>query len=103
MIVRIALRDLFHGIGISRSPFLVRPLRVLIESIERLDVILFARGRLHFLGMLQLFPTALQHRQLRAVPQLMPQAHRQSPMRNRALRIILLDLLEFLLCFLIPE
>ena len=37
------------------------------------------------------------------VPELMPQAHRHSPMRHRAVRIVLGDLEEFLLRLFIPE
>src|SRR5260221_9083348 len=103
MINWISLYYLFHRARICSRAFLVGPLRMLIKSLKCLDVILLARGRVQVLGLFELFATALQHRQLRTVPELVPQAHGNSPMRYRALRVVLLDLLKFLLGFFIPK
>src|SRR6266700_4784231 len=103
MIIWIPLYYLFHRARICSRAFLVGPLRMLIESFERLDIILLARDRVQVLRLLELFATALQHRQLRTVPELVPQAHRHTPMRDSALRIVFFYLLKFLLGFFIPK
>src|ERR1022692_3713560 len=105
VILRILLVHLLHGGGVSLgSRFVVRLLAVGIERLQGLDVIAFAFSwGLHLVSLLQLGRGALDGSLFRLVPELIPQAHRLTPVRHGALRVLLFVNKKSLLRLFIPE
>jgi hypothetical protein len=106
VIVGIGLVDLLHRVGIGFSAGgVVELLRVGVERYDGGDVGLLARGGLlgQLPGRVHFVQPARNDLGIRLVPQLMPDAHGDSPMRHGAVRIVFGDLHEFLFGFLVPE
>ncbi len=106
VIVWEGLVDLLHRVGIGLGAgVLVHFVRVGVKSLDCGDIKPFARGGV--LG--QLFSgigfaqATCDDLGIRRVPQLMPDAHGNSPMRHGAVGIVFGDVEEFLFRFFVPE
>src|SRR5580692_5975149 len=93
-----------HGLAVHAGSILIVALLAAVELVHGSDVVTLAIG----LGMqrsrgLDLFVPQLDRSCVGLVPELVPDAHGDSPMGHRAFGIVLRDLLEFFLRFLVPE
>jgi hypothetical protein len=105
VIVWVGFVDLLHGVGIDFGTRSVVQLRATIESCGGGDVRVLAgcgfRGQL-FCGV-NLVQSAGDYFLVGFVPELMPDAHGDAPVRHRTFRVILGNVNEFLLGFFVPE
>jgi hypothetical protein len=103
-ILGITLVGGFHGFGIRIGSIMKVALLAVVETFHGSDIVTLAIGLgVQRFRLLDLRLTTLQSGCVRLVPELVPDAHGDSPVRHCALRIVLRDLFEFLLRFLIPE
>jgi hypothetical protein len=79
--------------------------RVAVEGRDSGNVCLFTRGggTVGLLGFVDFVKTALDYFAIRLIPELVPQAHRNAPVRHDAVGIFDCDLNKFFLSFFVPE
>ena len=106
VVVGIGFVRLLHRCRVGRGTcFIVSLSGAGVESLDCGEVCLLARSGV----LLQLVPgfdfllAPGDHFRVGLIPELVPQAHRDSPMRHGALRIVFGDLQKFLFRFLVPE
>ena len=106
VVIRVGLVNLLHRVGVRLGASVVlEVLGIAVEGCDGRDIRLLARSGRAVSGFrrMNFVEAVLDDLLVRLVPQLVPQAHGQSPVRHGAVGIASGNLHEFFFCLFVPK